>query len=71
MATRKKTKKPAKSRQKKVKPKSGRLNLVIDPKLKRWAHDYAKRNHTTLTAIITAYLVQLKGSENTLDVEQI
>lgn len=40
--------------------RSGRLNLVIDPELKEWAHAYASRRHTTVTAILTAYLVQLR-----------
>jgi hypothetical protein len=69
--TRRKTGKKKTRHSKAVKPKVGRLNLVIDPRLKRWAHEYAKRNHTTLTALITAYFVQLKELENKIDVEQI
>lgn len=41
----------------------GRLNLVIDPELKEWAHAYASRKHTTLTNIVTDHLVALRDNE--------
>jgi hypothetical protein len=49
----------------------GRLNIILDEDLKQWAHDYADAHHTTLTSLITAYLVHLKIKENVIDVEQI
>lgn len=51
--------------------KTGRLNLVIDPVLKEWAHKHARRNHTTVTAIIISFLLELKRLESSSDVEQI
>jgi predicted HicB family RNase H-like nuclease len=48
-----------------------RLNLLIDPELKEWAHAYAKRNHTSLSALITHHLVTLKWKEAKPDVQQI
>ena len=44
--------------------KPGRLNLVIDPELKEWAHAYASRKHTTLTAIITDHLISIRDKEH-------
>lgn len=65
MATkRKKTKKARKA-------KPGRLNVIIDPSLKEWAHEYADRNHTTVTALLTGYLVRLRAAEREINVEQI
>lgn len=56
----------------KTKPKViGRLNIILDPELKDWAHGFAERNHTTLTALLTGYLVRLRDSERTINVEQI
>jgi len=47
--------------------RSGRLNLVIDPELKEWAHAYASRRHTTVTAILTEHLVRLRdGGEKSV-----
>lgn len=48
-----------------------RLNLQIDDELKRWAQDYAKRNHTSLTQLITDYFVELRKREDGEGVEQI
>ena len=68
--------KRAKPRQDKKSRKAGqpdkaRLNLLIDPGLKEWAHEYAARNHTSLSAIITHHLVVLKWKEEKPDVQQI
>lgn len=52
-------------------PDKARLNLLIDPGLKKWAHEYAARNHTSLSAIITHHLVVLKWKEEKPDVQQI
>lgn len=52
-------------------PDKARLNLLIDPALKEWAHSYAKRNHTSLSALITNHLVTLKWKEAKPDVQQI
>ena len=51
--------------------KLGRLNLVIDPDLKEWAHQYAREHHTSVTALIIDHLVHLKEREKSDDVEQI
>ena len=51
--------------------KMGRLNLVIDPDLKEWAHEYAKRKHTSVTQLVIDHLIELRESERTIDVEQI
>lgn len=53
------------------KKKEARLNILIDKSLKDWAHDYAERNFTTLTAVIVRHLVNLKEREKKIDVEQI
>lgn len=51
--------------------KTQRLNLLIDPLLKDWIQDFARRHHTTVTQIVIAHLVRLKASEMDIDVEQI
>lgn len=61
----KKPKKPKKATDK------ARLNLLIDPRLKEWAHGYASRCHTSLSAIITYHLVTLREREAKPDVQQI
>lgn len=48
-----------------------RLNLLIDPELKEWAHEYAARYHTSLSALITHHLVHLREREAKPDVQQI
>ena len=52
-------------------PDKARLNLLIDPELKEWAHDYANRYHTSLSAIITHHLIVLREKETKPDVQQI
>ncbi len=57
---------------KRAKPQDkARLNLLIDPELKEWAHGYATRYHTSLSAIITHHLVTLREKEAKPDVQQI
>lgn len=51
--------------------KSGRLNLMIDPNLKEWAHMYAQSRSTSLSAIITKHLFDLRERERGDGVEQI
>lgn len=51
--------------------RTARLNLMIEPKLKREMHGYAKRNHKSLSAIITDHFVDLLRKEKELDVPQI
>jgi hypothetical protein len=48
-----------------------RLNLLIDPELKEWVHDYARRMNTTVTSIVIAYFVSLREKEKDIGVEQI
>jgi hypothetical protein len=48
-----------------------RLNLLINGDLKRWAHQYAKRKCTSITAIVTSHLVELREREKGIDVEQV
>jgi hypothetical protein len=48
-----------------------RLNLQIDKGLKRWAQDYAKKRHTSLTQLITDHFVNLQKEEEGDGVEQI
>lgn len=40
--------------------KTARLNLMIDPRLKDWAHGYANRKSTSISALITNHLSDLK-----------
>jgi len=61
----------AKKRKKKDLNGRTRLNLRLSTGLKRWAHDYAERHETTVTAIITQHLVILRESEREPDVESI
>jgi len=60
-----------KKKAKKAKAKPGRFNMILDPALKKWAQEYADRHHTTVTAIITGYLVHLREAEREINVEQI
>jgi len=74
MAGRKKSKKRGTRR--KPTPKNGaktaRLNLLIRPDLKDWAHKYADRMDKSLSSIINDYLLSLRERERGGDcVEQI
>lgn len=48
-----------------------RLNLQMDKGLKRWAQDYARMRHTSLTQLITDFFVDLQKEEEGDGVEQI
>jgi predicted nuclease of restriction endonuclease-like RecB superfamily len=48
-----------------------RLNLQIDEDLKKWAQEYARRHHTSLTQIIIDHLVVLRKQEDGEGVDQI
>jgi hypothetical protein len=69
----KKKKKARKVRRKKavLKTKTARLNLLIRPDLKEWAHDYARRREKSLSALVTEYLLDLRDRDLGVDVEQI
>jgi hypothetical protein len=49
----------------------GRLNLIIDPKLKRWVKEYAARKHKNVTAIVTDHFVELREREGDPDASSI
>ena len=66
MGVRKKTKKKVQ----RIK-KEGRLNLIIDPTLKEWAHDYAQRNHTSVSAIVIRHFLELQDEDLKPHVRQI
>ena len=51
--------------------RTARLNLMIEPRLKKKMHAYAKRNHKSLSTIIIDHFVDLLQREKGLNVEQI
>ena len=51
--------------------KSSRLNLLIQPELKRWVHAYAKKRGKTVSGIIMEHFVALREQERGSDVQQI
>lgn len=51
--------------------RTARLNLMIEPRLKKSIHEYAKRHHKSLSTIITDHFVVLLEREKGPDVEQI
>jgi hypothetical protein len=53
------------------KTKSARLNLLIHPELKRWAHRYAEDRGKSISGLIMDHLVELREQERGGDVEQI
>ena len=68
----KKTKKNPAGRSNGRKPtRTARLNLMIEPKLKREMHFFAKRHHKSLSGIITDHFTDLLEREKEPDVEQI
>lgn len=68
----KKIKKKVKKRSNGRKPlRTARLNLMIEPRLKKAIHDYGKRHHKSLSTIITDHFVYLLEMEKGPDVEQI
>jgi hypothetical protein len=58
-------------RQQKTQAKTARLNLLIKPELKQWAHEYAARRDKSLSSIINEYLLSLRERERGDCVEQI
>ena len=48
-----------------------RLNLLIDAKLKRWAHVYAKNKCTSVTQLVTGFFVELREREKGVNIKQI
>ena len=70
-----KTKKKAKKTRRKVAPvndgKSARLNLMIDPDLKAWAHQYTRQRSTSISALITEHFSNLRERERGDGIKQI
>ncbi len=55
-------------------PRTERIYLRIDPELKERAQEYCDRNHTTLSDVVTRFLVRLLEEERrkrVVDAEQI
>lgn len=51
-----------------------RMGLRVPKELKEWAHDYAKRNNTTVSALVVRLFTRLKQSEEqqkSVDAEQV
>jgi hypothetical protein len=51
--------------------RTARLNLMIEPKLKKEMHGYAKRHHKSISTIIVEHFVHLLEREKAPNVEQI
>jgi hypothetical protein len=51
--------------------RTARLNLMIEPKLKKDVHGYAKRHHKSISTIITEHFVTLLEREKAPNIEQI
>jgi hypothetical protein len=51
--------------------RTARLNLMIEPKLKKAIHAYASRHHKSISGIITEHFQYLLDREKGPDVEQI
>jgi len=51
--------------------RTARLNLMIEPRLKREIHAFAKRHHKSVSTIITEHFVNLLEREKAPNVEQI
>ena len=51
--------------------RTARLKLMIEPRLKKDIHGYAKRNHKSISTIITEHFVILLDREKAPNVEQI
>lgn len=60
---------------KKIQPnnskKTARLNLMLTPELKEWAHGYSRRREKSISALISDYLIDLRERERGECVEQI
>ena len=53
------------------KPKSERLNLLVRADLKKWAHKYADKRGTSVSAMVTEFLYNLREEDRGARVEQI
>jgi hypothetical protein len=51
--------------------RTARLNLMIEPGLKRELCGYAKRKHKSISAIVMEHFVSLLEKEKLPDIEQI
>lgn len=51
--------------------RTARLNLMIEPKLKKEIHSYARRHHKSISTIITDHFVELLERERQPNIEQI
>jgi hypothetical protein len=51
--------------------RTARLNLMIEPKLRKDIHGFAKRNHKSISTIITEHFVALLEREKAPNIEQI
>ena len=51
--------------------RTARLNLMIEPKLKKEIHGYAKRHHKSISTIIIEHFVVLIDREKAPNIEQI
>lgn len=51
--------------------RTARLNLMIRPDLKKWAHNYAKQRDKSLSSIINDHLFELRERERGANVPQI
>ena len=50
---------------------SERLNLLLRPDLKKWAHGYAKKKGKSVSGLIKEFFMELREQEQCADVEQI
>ena len=51
--------------------RTARLNLMIEPRLKKEMHAYAKRHHKSISTIIMDHFVTILEREKVPNVEQI
>lgn len=51
--------------------RTARLNLMIEPRLKKDIHGFAKRHHKSVSTIITEHFVTLLERERSPNIEQI
>ena len=73
MAPRKKKKKASRCRRpaRQDSTRTARLNLMIRPDLKKWAHAYARRRDKSLSSLINEHLIELREKERGAEVPQI
>lgn len=65
------TKKRARLRNAELPQGKARLNLLLDADLKTWVHEYARKNHTTVTAIVVEHFLRLQREAYGTGVKQI